>query len=91
MTDRERIRPFSCGSQYVDWTIANCHSCSKAWDGNTDWRNPSRCEIEDRLLLACFNDGMISPEIAKRMGYPENGDEYIWPCPEHNPPFGRAG
>lgn len=90
VSDDGRIRPFSCGSQYCDWTDANCGGCSKAADcDNPPARCP--CDIEQALLEACFGDGTVSADIGGRMGLAVHQGRYNWPCPERNPPFVERG
>jgi len=70
-----KIRPFSSGSQYSEWTASNCERCTKAYDRG------EYCEIENALLIAFFDDGNVTQEIATRMGI--NSDSgYCWMCPE---------
>jgi hypothetical protein len=65
-------RPFSNGSQYGDWTAANCENCSKQED----------CEIATALSLAYCTSGLVRDGIALRMGAIKNAHRYNWPCPE---------
>ena len=79
----QRVWPFSCGTQSMDWDQSNCCTCR---------RDPEICEVSVALMVACFDDGTVSPEIAKRMGYTDYGwkggvPRYGWPCLEHDPPF----
>ncbi len=67
----ETARPFSCGSQYGDWTEANCGGCRKAADPD----HPPAicpCEIEQALLEAYVGGGRVSLAIAGRMGQTAN-------------------
>lgn len=87
----ETIRPFSCGSQYGDWTASNCERCTKDYDeAARDWR----CDIQKAISGAYLDDGRISLEIADRMGYTkshaafkagESAPPYVWPCKEWEP------
>jgi len=72
-----KIRPFSNGSQYADWTERNCVRCGK-WDPD----KAGDCEIDLALGLGYLGDGLISAEIADRMGLLENRRSYTWDCPE---------
>ncbi len=76
-----RVRPFPCGSQYGDWTDANCRRCRKGADVENP---PARCgcDIEQALLEACFGDGDVTTEVAERMGRKPSEDRYNWPCRE---------
>lgn len=82
MAEETRHRPFSCGSQSVDWQAANCARCTKYSE------DASKCEIDRALLEAMFGDGSVSTDIAERMGYLDNspprheGFAYNWPCKE---------
>jgi hypothetical protein len=80
MTD---ISPFSNGTQYLDWEASNCDSCSKS---NESFDKLPRCDIQYALAGAYVSSGKVTEEIAKRMGYP-GPLEYVWPCPEYDPPF----
>lgn len=75
----ERIRPFSSGSQYGDWKSSNCARCKK-FDPNC--ARPEACEIDYAVGVAYLDDGTVSVEIARRMGYCENHGKYLWMCPE---------
>lgn len=81
MTTLPVVSPFSCGTQYADWTEANCMTCDKGWRPDRD----SECDIEQALSFACIDDGTVPAEIADRMGRGEG--RYNWPCREHQPPF----
>lgn len=79
----EGIRPFANGTQFLDWETNNCDRCE---------RDPAVCEVSVALTVACFGDGLVSFEVAKRMGCTDYGDDhYTWPCLEHDPPFDIAG
>lgn len=78
-----KIRPFSCGTQFIDWQNSNCCRCTKY--------NPEGigdCEIDKALLYASMGDGSVNEEIAERMGYLDNspprqeGFSYNWQCGE---------
>lgn len=81
----ETVRPFSNGSQYMDWTANNCETCTKAAPPDVSL-DEMPCEIEKALTWACLDAGTIPLPMADRMGYP-GGAVYGWPCPEHDPPF----
>jgi len=68
---KNRITPFSCGTQFGDWQERNCENCNKFDSDNPD---NSNCEIDEALLIAYFDDGTVSAEIAKRMGYTDKED-----------------
>lgn len=69
-----RVRPFHCGTQYLDWENSNCCRCKKYTD------DASGCEIMQALAYASVSDGTVSPEMAERMGYKKGA--YLWPCAE---------
>jgi hypothetical protein len=78
------VRPFYCGSQYADWQMANCDSCTKQAPPDVSL-DEMPCEIERALSWACVDDGKIPLPIADRMGRADG--RYNWPCREHDPPF----
>ena len=61
-----KVRPFSNGSEYVDWTASNCDHCKCA----------ENCDIEAALGLASVGDGRVSSYIYKRMGQSNRCGEY---------------
>ncbi len=69
--------PFSNGSQYIDWCNSNCCRCDKSWNNGGAWL----CDIEKALSYAAIDDGKVSDEIGKRMGFTDPL-EYVWMCPE---------
>lgn len=71
-------RPFSCGSQYADWTSRNCGSCKKGFD---DRYFKFKCDYEFALGFSFMGDGTISEEVARAIGYLDNINCYIWECP----------
>lgn len=82
----DSARPFSNGTQYLDWQGGNCCRCSRmAPDGAT--LDDVTCEIERALIEAVFGDGRIPLPVAERMGQTEWGGRYTWPCKEKDPPF----
>ena len=81
MDEQNMMRPFYCGSQYGDWTEANCYHCAKGADVD----NPPvvcECDIEQALLEAYCGDGRVSLPIAERMGATEHKLHYCWQCGE---------
>jgi hypothetical protein len=72
------MRPFHCGSQYADWIERNCNRC---WKSMNETRKGS-CSLDRALATACFGDGEISDEVAKRIGAPDDCTVYGWDCPE---------
>ena len=77
-----RQRPFSNGGQFMDWCASNCDRCVL---GNAN-RESGACDIEQALALAYLDDGTVSEDIARRMGYlkPDGTTDrnYAWPCTE---------
>lgn len=73
------IRPFYCGTQYIDWEASNCDRCEKA----VSYDMIFKCEIQAALSAACIGSGEISEEIAKRAGINEKTKNmYLWKCSE---------
>ena len=81
-----RVRPFSCGTQSVDWDERNCCRCAKA---NFD-KGASECSIAIALCEAYWGDGTVSTEIAHRMGCDNPLAHYNWDCIERVPDEGGA-
>jgi hypothetical protein len=81
MTDEQRIRPFYCGTQADDWEDVNCRRCVKGYDEVTQ---TFRCDIQEAVFVAGWEDGTVSPSIAARMGHEraEVPPRYCWPCAE---------
>lgn len=73
--------PFSCGTQYVDWTASNCERCKKYKYPVEEDTDPP-CEIDRALLMGFWGDGSVSREIARRMGYFKNKGKFVWQCSE---------
>lgn len=80
-TTEKTIRPFSCGSMAGDWMASNCDRCTK---GALPWGEQGlQCPIQDAVMVAWFEDGTVTPEIARRMGHGgENNGRYVWQCGE---------
>jgi hypothetical protein len=74
---RDRIRPFSCGSEFADWEANNWDRCQKGYD---EEKSRYQCSLERALGVAYIDDGKIDIAIAKRLGLPAT--ETIWRCPE---------
>jgi len=77
----DTIIPFYCGSQYGDWSDANCCRCRKGYNEDKP-AEQGRCDIEWALIEACVGDGRIPLPIAERMGALENRGRYGWQCGE---------
>ncbi len=84
MSEPETIHPFSNGTQYMDWTTANCDTCRKQAPADASL-DEMPCEIEAALVWASLDAGRVPLPIADRMGRGEG--RYNWPCKEHDPPF----
>jgi len=96
MSADKRVRPFSSGSQYMDWTASNCEStprCSKYLDPDDVVRGGADfCELAKALAEGCIFDGTISAKQAERLDVPREAPfPYVWPCPEHDPPWKKRG
>ena len=84
----EQQRPFSNGSEFLDWLARNCDRCDKGMRVD-EWGDPAECPCPiEEALHSPNEDGYIEPEIAARMGYPEHAYHtsgvryYTWDCPE---------
>ena len=73
------MRPFSSGSQFMDWESANCERCKNA-AFYVDGRMPDHCDIQVAIAEAAMGDGHITDEIADRMT--RSDGRYNWPCGE---------
>ena len=73
-----KYRPFSTGSQWVEWSSRNCGSCKKGFDMK---RGKFRCDHHLALALAYCTDGQVTENVAKAIGYLDNKECYIWECP----------
>ena len=63
-----RFRPFSNGTEYMDWQNANCCRCSRYHtDRHGEVVSPI-CHLEKALSYACVADGTITAYIADRIG-----------------------
>ena len=69
---RDRVVPFSSGTEYAEWVAANCDRCKYGFD---DWYN---CEIQIALDMAYLDDGTIPGYIAAAIGCQEG---HCPPCP----------
>lgn len=84
----EKVKPFSNGTEYLDWTFGNCERCAKSvLVTDPSGTELPTCEIEYAIMEASISDGEISAEIAERMGQTANPMAYTWPCGE----FEEAG
>ena len=78
--------PFDCGSQWHDWQAANCAMCTKNFKDGEEFT----CEIQE-AIYEMLAGGVISEEIAERMGYLDNspprqkGFSLCWQCGEWEP------
>lgn len=79
-----RHHPFSSGTQYADWEANNCELCRKGVGygfAPMEWR----CVLQKAISFAAVDDGTVSEEVARRMGYLDNKGHHSWPCPEWEP------
>jgi hypothetical protein len=79
----DKVYPFHCGTQFIDWQNANCCLCSKMEEDPDKW--PEKCELESALTYAAIDDGSVTPEIAKRLGWEAGKFAYQWRCGEFEP------
>lgn len=72
------MRPFSNGTQYIDWENTNCGNCKKQGDeqSETTW-----CPHYKALAYACICDGEISDATASAIGADKWKGFRNWPCP----------
>ena len=61
----DRVRPFSCGSEYADWQWRNCDRCAKRYD---DKVLRFRCDLEEALGSGYIGDGTVGVEFVDRIG-----------------------
>ncbi len=80
-----RVSPFHCGSQMGDWETKNCNNCHlqgyyRDQENQNNW--VWRCDIQKAVGEAYIGDGMVSGDIAERMGATRNELAYGWRCNE---------
>ena len=79
---QERVYPFHCGSQIMDWKLNNCEKCKKGYDEKASkWL----CKLEEGMDGCYMGDGSYPPELAKQIGTPDDCMVYLWRCPEFVP------
>ena len=82
--EKKKVCPFSNGTEYMIFEEMNCWKCKK--DFNEE--NPEigginhKCEIEQALAVAYVSDGLVSEEIAIRMGLGNGYKAWDGKCPE---------
>ena len=85
MTNKIReYRPFSSGSEFGDWELQNCEKCTKR-PLNAYLLKKLPCDIDQALLFAYFDTGVITKKIASRMGLLDDDGEprmFCGPCTE---------
>lgn len=64
MTDRKR--PFSCGTDFMDWSDSNCGQCIAQ----------ERCPLAAAIDLAYIGDGLMAKRAVELIGC-----DGIWPKP----------
>lgn len=77
------VRPFSNGTQYLDWEASNCSRCKKAASREQFDRGQFTCDIEKELVYGSSGSGLISDDIAARLKI--DNERYGWPCGEWDP------
>jgi hypothetical protein len=65
MSERERFRPFSNGSEMADWQEANCATCRLGYDIDDE---RYRCSMQREIDGAYLGDGTIAAATADRIG-----------------------
>lgn len=82
MTDNNRYHVFSSNSQADLWLSVNCDRCALS----NIHRSRDVCDIEQILTITYWYEDVVTPEIARRMGYwkPDGtiNMSFVWPCPE---------
>ena len=76
---QDRCRPFSCGTQRLDWEASNCDRCVK---NTPPERGMPDCDIQRAICEASWGDGSITADVSRRMGYSENPLAFVWQCSE---------
>ncbi len=79
----DRVRPFSSGTQWIDWQDRNCCECKRIPED--EWRSErgvawGLCELYDALCEASINDGTISYLQAEAIGAIKFKGYFIWDC-----------
>lgn len=73
------FRPFSNGTEHLDWCVANCELCAKSYDHEArDWR----CDLERAIDEGNCIDGTIPMAIAERIGVVAEPFPHLGPCKE---------
>ena len=84
--NEDMVRPFSTGTQYLDWRDANCCRCRKYRVEGGEVVEPY-CELEEALAPAALDGGLIEPGHAARLGVPA-ATWTAWRCREFEPATG---
>lgn len=69
------MRIFYCGSQYADWVDRNCGNCHRE----------GKCQLRAALVAAFWDDGRVTDDVARRLGYAGHERNYGWRCGELEP------
>lgn len=75
----ESVRPFSNGTEFMDWTASNCDQCIAQGDPNVSPLESvphDACVLEAALGIAYCGNGMIGKRAAELIGC-----DGIWPKP----------
>lgn len=67
MTQSRKYRPFSNGTEFMDWKDNNCDDCAR---GHYDEDNGYRCATQAAIDFASCTDGMVTREHAEVIGTP---------------------
>lgn len=78
---KDRMRPFSNGTEFMVFEESNCGRCWKSKPKNEKISSASHCDLLEGLTLAMFMDGTISTDHAARIGF-KPGMIYAPPCSE---------
>lgn len=78
----DKVYPFHCGTQIMDWKYNNCEKCQKGYDNKAcKWM----CPLEEGMDKCYMGDGSYPLDLAKQIGMPEDCTVYLWRCPAFVP------
>jgi hypothetical protein len=85
LTNDNRVRTFSNGTEYECWFERNCGNCTMTYEPSPD---PCGCALYKALGEAFWGDGTIAREVAEQFGWAE-GTLYFPACPKRDTAGGR--
>lgn len=74
----KKYKPFRTTQRCREWLLKNCGSCKRGWE---ERRLIFRCEWERALYVAMVDDGQITEELARAIGYLDSERCDLWECP----------